>query len=374
MELTVIHQPSPSGHHRRQKVIDDVDTRLIRLIGKRRAVSEEVRNDRLAEGGTRTDTGWEMHVISRYHEAFGSPGRDIALGLLRLSQGEPPTGRPSAPDAFLGPADSYSGVAHRQFAGSGGPVLLMDSAADVLDAVGRGRAGSGTVPVHNTTAGPVVEVMDALALGAPLSVIGERRLPVTLVLATVRPGPPDGVRVVRTHPHAYAQCASWFAAHLPGARCAAAPSTAAGAETVAREGDASRAALCAPATAERLGLHPVGGNLTGTPPAVTRFLRVVRVAPPRPPTGRDLTTLVVPADRVPLLTVVRSLAASGVHVQDLHPGGRHPDGYLWIDVAGHRDQAPLGEALERLRRESDRVRVLGSYPAASARAVSGETL
>ncbi|MGW2277829.1 chorismate mutase [Streptomyces sp. NPDC001770] len=368
-------QPSPSGHHRRRKLIDDMDARLIRLINERRTVSEEIQNERLAEGGTRTDTGREMYVISRYHEAFGPPGRDIALSLLRLSRGELlPVGRPSAPDAFLGPTDSYSGVAHRQFAGSGGPVLLLDSATDVLDAVRRGRAASGTVPVHNTTAGPVAEVMDALALGAPLSVTGERRLPVTLVLATVRPGPPDAVRTVHTHPHAFAQCASWFAARLPGVRCTAAPSTAAGAEAVAREGDASLAALCSPATAKRLGLHPLADNLTGTPPAVTRFLRVVRAAPSRPPTGRDLTTLVVPASRIPLLTVVRSLAVSGVHVQDLHPGGHHPDGYLWMDVAGHRDQAPLGEALDRLRRESDRVRILGSYPEASVRAVSGENL
>ncbi|MDF0374375.1 chorismate mutase [Streptomyces sp. KA12] len=371
----MVHQPSPSGHHRGRELIDDVDARLIRLIGKRRTVSEEIGNDRLAAGGTRTDTAREMDVISRFHEAFGPPGRDIALSLLRLSRGEPPpVGRSSAPDAFLGPADSYSGVAHRQFAGSGGPVLLLDSATDVLDAVRRGRAGSGTVAVHNTGAGPVAEVMDALALGAPLSITGERRVPVALVLATVRPGPPVTVRTVHTHPHAYAQCASWFAAHLPGVRCAAAPSTAAGAETVAREGDASRAALCAPGTAERLGLHPLAGELTGTPPAVTRFLRVVRAAPPVPPTGRDLTTLVAPADRVPLLTVVRSLTASGVHVQDLYPGGRHPDGYLWIDVAGHRDQAPLAEAIDRLRRESDRIRVLGSYPRASVHAVSGEIL
>ncbi|MET9708483.1 chorismate mutase [Streptomyces griseus] len=371
----MVHQPLPSGQHRRRSLIDDMDARLIRLIGERRAVSEAIQNDRLAEGGTRTDTGREMHIISRYHEAFGPTGRDIALSLLRLSRGElTPVGRSSALDAFLGPADSYSGVAHRQFADSGGPTLLLDSAADVLDAVRRGRAGTGTVPVHNTTAGPVTEVMDALALESPLSITGERRLPVALVLATAQPVPANAVRTVHTHPHAYAQCASWFAAHLPEARCTPAPSTAAGAEMVAQEGDPSRAALCAPATAERLGLHPVTDNLTGLPPAVTRFLRVTRASPPQPPTGRDLTTLVVPLDHVSLLTAVRTLTASGVHVQDLHAGGRDPDGYLWIDVAGHRDQAPLDRALARLQRESDRIRILGSYPMSSARAACAESL
>ena len=48
---------------------------------------------------------------------------------------------------------------------------------------------------------------------------------------------------------------------------------------------------------------------------------------------------------------------------------RPAHGHLWqyaffIDVAGHRDEAPLKDALDEIAGQGDEVRVLGSYPVA----------
>ncbi len=340
--------------------IDEVDERLITLIAERKRISEQIQATRLCAGGSRTDTKREMHVITRYAEVLGPAGRDIALSLLALARGRLPQRNPDLPAVYLGPAGSFSDLARQQLCGPDAPSLALDSLTAVWEAVCQGRAGLGVVPVENTTAGPVTEIMDALALGPEMSIVGEIRLPIDLVLASAHRVQTDKIRTIHTHPHAYAQCASWLAQHVPHARFVPAASTAAGARHVADGADDTEAAICSPVAATRVGLYPLAHGLTGTPAPVTRFLQITRAALPQPPTGQDLTTFVIPARRFSLLTALRAFAEFGIHLHNLHARRVDPSGYLWIDCTGHQHQPPLRDALDRLG--GGHIRVLGSYP------------
>lgn len=67
--------------------IDDLDRRIIKLIGERVALSQEVQRTRIAAGGRRVQLTREMEVIARYREALDKPGTEVAMALLELCRG-----------------------------------------------------------------------------------------------------------------------------------------------------------------------------------------------------------------------------------------------------------------------------------------------
>jgi len=91
--------------------IHDLDAAVIEIVQNRiRMVAEEQRI-RIAAGMCRTDTRWEMQVITQFSKALGTPGRDIALSLLRLSDANPHglVTRPSGADVEPSPAGGSAG-------------------------------------------------------------------------------------------------------------------------------------------------------------------------------------------------------------------------------------------------------------------------
>ncbi|MEV6399604.1 chorismate mutase [Streptomyces sp. NPDC051907] len=71
--------------------IDGVDAQIRALFERRRELSHAVQRARMAEGGSRTDTGREMKVIKGYADGFGRQGTAISLALLELCRGASPS-------------------------------------------------------------------------------------------------------------------------------------------------------------------------------------------------------------------------------------------------------------------------------------------
>jgi chorismate mutase len=67
--------------------IDQVDAEIRALFERRRDLSHAVQRARMAEGGSRTDTGREMEVIKGYADGFGRQGTAISLALLEICRG-----------------------------------------------------------------------------------------------------------------------------------------------------------------------------------------------------------------------------------------------------------------------------------------------
>ncbi|WP_432759759.1 chorismate mutase [Actinacidiphila sp. ITFR-21] len=71
----------------KRRLIDDLDARIIALIGERMAVSGEIQAARLGSGGRRLHLNREMEVLRTYGEALGRPGTSVAMTLLELCRG-----------------------------------------------------------------------------------------------------------------------------------------------------------------------------------------------------------------------------------------------------------------------------------------------
>jgi len=278
-------------------------------------------------------------------------------------------GVPPARFAYLGPEGTFTEAALRQLPAAAPATLEpCTTVPAALDAVRGGAADGAMVPLENSVEGSVSATLDELATGAPLVITREVLLPVTFALLA-RPGTElAAVSSVATHPHAEAQCRAWLRSRLPGATIAPAPSTADAARAVAR--GQYDAAIAAPLAGERYALAALATGIGDSSHAVTRFVLLTRPGPPPAPTGADRTSLVAYiADNHAgaLLEVLTEFAVRGIDLSRIEsrPTGERLGRYCFsIDLAGHVEEARVGEALTAVRRICADVRFLGSYPRA----------
>lgn len=70
-----------------RELIDQLDEDLLRLLERRRSVSREIQQLRIAAGGTRVSHGRELEIIRRYSQRLGSSGATLAMAVLGYCRG-----------------------------------------------------------------------------------------------------------------------------------------------------------------------------------------------------------------------------------------------------------------------------------------------
>jgi len=271
--------------------------------------------------------------------------------------------------AFLGPEGTFSHAAAREGFGAQATYLPTTTIADVIEAVVRGEAEHGIIPVENTTEGPVTQTLDAL-VDSEVPIIGERVLRITQYLVSKAPSL-DEIEQVASHPQPLAQCRGWLDRMLPGVPRIETASTAAAAE-MARE-NPGIAAIGARMLADRGDLQVLASNIEDRRDNTTRFL--ILGGEPPPPSDADLTSLAYTVRRAEsgaLFRLLEPFAEAGVNLTAIHvrPLKGTPWEYVFfIDLEGHRNDPKVQRACENAGKLANSYRVLGSFP--RARAIRG---
>ena len=277
--------------------------------------------------------------------------------------------------AFLGPIGTFTELALAQVAeAKGANWHAVNHVQEAIDDVVAGRAFRAIIPVENSVEGGVTATSDALAANPNIRIYGEYLVPVTFDLVA-RPGMKlENVRVVATHPVAYAQTRAWLSKNLKKHTHLPATSTAAAAADLAdTDGDRTYAdaAVAASTITKHYKLKVLAKNIGDNKKAQTRFIQIGLAGSDAPkPTGKDKTSVIVelPQDRPgSLLEMLEQFAARGVNLSRIEsrPIGDELGRYRFnIDIQGHISDSAVGEALKGLHRFSPKVIYLGSYPRA----------
>jgi len=177
----------------------------------------------------------------------------------------------------------------------------------------------------------------------------------------------DQVVRVCAHPQSLAQCRAWLKEFLPGVALVESTSNAEGARRARDE--AGTAAIAGDAAAEVYGLEKLVADIEDRPDNTTRFLIIGRKL--FPPSGDDKTTLLISSgkteDAGALHRLLAPMAEHKVNMSRIEsrPSRRRKWHYVFfLDIDGHVEDTPVAKALEKLRRQADLFRVLGSYPKA----------
>ena len=273
--------------------------------------------------------------------------------------------------AYLGPVGTFTELALAQVAeANGANWRAVGHVQDAIDDVIAGRAFRAIIPVENSVEGGVTATSDALAANENIRIYGEYLVPVTFDLV-VRPGTKlEDIKIVSTHPVAYAQTRSWLSKNLKKHTHLPATSTAAAAADLLNT-DAAHAAIAASTITKHYKLKVLAKNIGDNKNAQTRFLQIGLAKGEAPKvTGKDKTSVIVelPSDRPgSLLEMLEQFAARGVNLSRIEsrPIGDQLGRYRFnIDIEGHVDDSAVAEALKGLHRFSPKVIFLGSYPRA----------
>ncbi len=268
--------------------------------------------------------------------------------------------------AFLGPAGTFTEEALLSLGIDGVEPVPCVSIEEVFEAVERGQADAGIVPIENSVEGSVNATLDALAFDTSLEIQSELVMDIHHALITAPGADLAGVRTIVSHPQATGQCRRWLARNLPGRTVIAANSTA---EAVQRAvADETVAAV-----GTRLAADLYGGEVRE--PAIedyagnqTRFVVIGRGIRPR--TGDDKTSLALflKADKPgALLMILSEFAYAEISLTKIQsrPTKRQLGDYMFfVDFHGHVEDAHVRTALDCLRLKLREVKVLGSYPRA----------
>jgi len=254
----------------------------------------------------------------------------------------------------------------------GADLRPLGAITDVLEAVARGEADLGFVPIENAIEGTVSATIDGLIHDVELHIQREVVMDIHLHLMA-RPGLAlEDVRTVSSYPHALAQCQKYLAKALPGVEQRAANSTADAARALGESAgtDARAEAAIAPRiAAERYGLTIIAEDVEDHPENQTRFVLVARTRVPKP-TGHDKTSIVCfqRADHPGSLHgILGQFAARNINLTKLEsrPTKQGLGDYCFvIDLSGHLGDEVVADCLRDLHAGLAGVKFLGSYPAA----------
>ncbi len=265
--------------------------------------------------------------------------------------------------AYLGPPGTFTHMAAQSAFGLSPRYVEATTIRAVFDAVERGHAAYGVVPIENSSEGSVSATLDELARRS-LMIRGELSMDVDQCLVG-RLGDLTHIERVYSHPQALAQCRAWLAENLPRAQLVVAPSTSAAAREAAEDDRA--AAVASRLAAELAGLDVLVDGIQDRSQNVTRF--VVLAESDAPASGHDKTSILfsVHHQQGALRRVLSRLEDAGINLT--HIESRPATEQLWeyvffTDFEGHRTDDNVARALQSLDELAGMVRVLGSYPRA----------
>ncbi|HEY7586981.1 MAG TPA: prephenate dehydratase, partial [Candidatus Deferrimicrobiaceae bacterium] len=191
--------------------------------------------------------------------------------------------------AFLGPKATFTHLACLKHFGESADYVPQINVSEVFDAVERGVADFGVVPIENSSEGIVSNTLD-MFVEHNLLICGEILVEVAHDLLSVT-GETEHVKKVYSHPHAIAQCRGWLERNMRAVPVFDVESTARAAELAAD--DPSAAAIAGEAAAKIYGLKSIRKRIQDNTNNFTRFIIIGKIAPQR--TGNDKTSILFAA-------------------------------------------------------------------------------
>ena len=176
-------------------------------------------------------------------------------------------------------------------------LLPRDTLEDVFDAVSRGEARFGVVPIENTLAGSIHRCYDLL-FEHDVKIVGETVRHIVFALIAPPGVALNDVRKALSHPVALAQCEHFFRQH-PQIQPVSVYDTAGAVENVIRQGSRDSAAVASRRAAQVYGGVILADAIQDHAENYTRFLLISPSSAPRPSSSEYKTTIVFSVANAP---------------------------------------------------------------------------
>ncbi len=285
-------------------------------------------------------------------------------------------GKPGAPRiiAFQGLAGAYSDLACREVHPEM-TTLACQTFEDAFAAVEEGRARLAMIPIENSVAGRVADIHQLMP-HSELHIVAEHFQRVNHHLLAPEGATLDGLTHVHSHVHALSQCRRFL--HERGLTPVVHADTAGAAKDVAARGDVTEAAIASELAAETYGLTSVAANIEDAAHNTTRFVVLAKeLEDPGADTPSVMTAFHFAVSNVSaaLYKALGCFATNGVNMTKLESymvGGNFASTEFYAEIEGHPEAGPTKLALEELDFYTDKLRIIGVFPAHPFREGQGQ--
>ncbi len=348
-----------------RKRIDSIDTEIVRLVGERIRIAQEIGGEKRSKGRQVNDQAREKKVLSHIKaiaqdeniapEVIESIYQQI-ITVCRRTQG--------TEVAFPGEAGSFSEEAALRFFGPLVTTRAYEGLATVFKVVEQDTVQFGIIPVENSLEGSISQSYDLL-LESSLKVCGEIELRVVHYLIANPGARLDLIKRVYSHPQALGQCKA-FLKHLD---CELIPTydTAGSVKMIKERGITDGGAIASARAAEIYNMKVIAREIEDNPNNFTRFF--ILSWEDSPPSGNDKTSIVFSVKDKPkaLYEFLKEFAERGINLTKIEsrPTRHKPWEYnFYLDFEGHRTDQASQQVLGSLEQHSLFLKILGSYPKA----------
>ena len=266
--------------------------------------------------------------------------------------------------AFQGALGAYSHEAVLKARPAAAPVPCT-TFEDVIAAVKTGAADLAMLPVENTTYGRVADIHRLLPESG-LHIVDEAFVRVRIALMAMPGQDLAAIKHVRAHLVLIPQARSFL--EVNGITAEASADSAGAAEDVAAAKEMGVGVLASAVAADIHGLEVLARDIEDADHNTTRFL-LMSPQPDHSPRGAQMkTTFVFEVRNIPaaLYKAMGGFATNGVNMTKLESymvGGTFTATQFYADIDGHPEDPPVKRALEELEYFTNRIDILGVYPA-----------
>ncbi len=267
---------------------------------------------------------------------------------------------------YAGERGSFAELAAREYFGKTCRIEHVELFEDVFNAVQKGHAVRGIVPIENTRAGSVHRNYDML-LESGCSIVGELYLKIGQYLIANKSTTLRKVKKVLSHPQALAQCRSYLRRHS-AMKPIETINTAVAVRIIKEERSPDAAAIASMQAAMDFDMKILARNIQDDKNNMTRFLVLAKKPDQSPAAGLPVKSSIVYSMKNIPGALFRSLSVFSLRDVDLYKIESRPmygQGFqylFYLDFEGAATSEKQRNALSHLQEMTTFYRFLGSYP------------
>jgi len=347
--------------------IDSIDEKILDLINRRLLLASEIGMIKAQNGNQIVDGARESTLIKRLLALNGGPlGRQALQHIFTEIIASAREIQSPQQVTYLGPEATFTHIAAVTHFGRTVSFTQQHSIRDVFREVEKGAFHYGVVPVENSIEGAVNYTLD-LFFDSDLKICAEIYYTVSHDLLSVY-GKLDDIKVIYSHPHAFAQCRKWLEKHLPQSKLVECNSTAEAARKASIE--KGSAAIASREAAQNYKLDVVAARIEDVSRNITRFLVIGRDDIDK--TGTDKTSILFVTAHAPgaLYRVLKPIAEAGINMVKLESRPTKHENWQYIffvDLQGHISEPLIKETVAHMKNLCLYLKLLGSYPMTEAK-------
>ncbi len=374
-----------------RKNIDEIDRQIVELFEKRMLQSNEVAKYKLSTGkavydmerekekletlSAMSDNEFNRKAITELFSQIMSMSRKYQYSVLPLPKKIPGTDPMAAYEkrdalpvsdtarvCYFGAPGTHTHQAMDDFFGEGISGVSCPTFQSVMEAVEKGEADYGVLPIENSSTGGITANYDLL-LNYTNCIVGQYVNRIEQCLLALPGARLGDIRKVYSHPQGLLQC-SGFLKQNPEIEQIEFSNTAAAAKKVAMDKDPSQAAIAAKRAAKEYGLQVLRPGIQQEKNNSTRFIIIGREPIYLADSNRIALCIELAHECGSLYRILSHFLFNGLNMTQIESRpieGKNWEYRFFVDIEGNLEDPAVQNALRGIKEEAKQVRILGNF-------------